>query len=187
MRWTKNLLISLAFAQFAAGAAFADDKTPAPVSPQPETTTATYGAWTLQCERRQDVAKGQKICEIAESVVPQNQQRAIARISLGHPIGADKTGVRITAIFPPNIYIPVAPGIKAKDGDTALPLVWKRCFPGGCFADGMMPPDVLKVWRAIEADTGRLTFTEATGRNLAVQFSLRGLAQALDALDKVKP
>jgi invasion protein IalB len=186
VRWTKNLLMSLAFAQFVAGAAFADDKKPAPVSAQPETTTATYGAWTLRCERRPDVAKGQKICEIAESVVPQKQQNAIARISLGHPLGADKTQVRITAIFPPNIYIPVAPGIKAKEGDTAIPLAWKRCFPGGCFADGTMPPEVLKAWRAIEADTGRLTFTEATGRNLAIQFSLRGFAQALDALEKAK-
>lgn len=186
MRPIRTLLISLALAQFAAGAAFADDKKPAPVSSQPETTTATFGAWTLQCERRADVANGQKICEIAESVVPQNQQNAIARISVAHPLGADKKQLRITAIFPANIYIPVAPGIKAKDGDPGIPLVWKRCFPGGCFADGTMSGEALRTWRAIEADTGRLTFTEAAGRNLAIQFSLRGFAQALDALEKAK-
>ncbi len=186
MRPIRTLLISFALAQFAAGVAFADDKKPAPVGSQPETTTATYGAWTLQCERRPDVAKGEKICEISELVVPQNQQNAIARISVGHPIGPDKKQLRITAILPPNIYIPVAPGIKAKDGDTGVPLAWKRCFPGGCFADGTLPPEALRIWRAIEADTGRLTFTEATGRNLAIQFSLRGFAQALDALEKAK-
>ncbi len=186
MRRFGTLLISFALVQFVASAGFAQDKKPPPVSSQPETTTATYGAWTLQCERRADVAKGEKICEIEELVIPQNQQSPIARIGIGHPMGTDKKQYRITAIFPPNVYIPVAPGIKAKDGDPTIALVWKRCFPGGCFADTTVSPESLKSWRAIEADTGRLTFTEAAGRNLAIQFSLRGFAQALEALEKAK-
>ena len=60
MRRFGTLLISFALVQFVASAGFAQDKKP-PVSSQPETTTATYGAWTLQCERRADVAKGEKI------------------------------------------------------------------------------------------------------------------------------
>lgn len=183
----KIVLSGLVLAQAFVGMSLAEDKKAPPVSSQPETTTATYGAWTLQCGRRADVANGQKICEIAESVVPRDQQNPIARIGIGHPVGAAKGDLRITAIFPPNIYIPVAPAIKAKDNDQGLSLVWQRCFAGGCFAEGVLTPAQIKIWRAIEADTGRLAFTEAVGRKLAIQFSLRGFSQALDALDKIKP
>lgn len=183
----KLILAGFVAAQAFAGASFADDKKPPPpVGSQPETTTATYGAWTLQCQRRDNIANGQKICEIAESVVPKDQQNPIARIGIGYPAGSNKARLRITAVFPPNVYIPVAPGIKAKDDDHGIPLVWQRCFAGGCFADAEMTPEEVKVWRAIEADTGRLTFTEAVGRKLAIQFSLRGFSEALDALNKVK-
>lgn len=182
----KAALVGLVLAQAFVGASLAEDKKPAPVGSQPETTTATYGAWTLQCERRADVANGQKICEIAESVVPKDQQNPIARIGIGHPLGAAKGELRITAILPPNIYIPVVPTIKAKDGDPGLTLVWQRCFAGGCFAEATLTPGQIKIWRSMEADTGRLAFTEAVGRKLAIQFSLRGFAQALDAFDKVK-
>jgi invasion protein IalB len=168
------------------GSSFADDKKQPPVSSQPETTTATYGAWTLQCQRRADVANGQKICEIAESVVPQNQQNPIARIGIGRPPGPNKAQLRITAILPPNVYIPTAPTIKAKDDDRGIPLVWQRCFAGGCFADAVMTAEEVRVWRAIEADTGRLTFTGGSGRILAIQFSLRGFSQAMDALDRAR-
>lgn len=182
----KAISVILVLVQAFAGASLAEDKKPAPVSSQPETTTATYGAWTLQCERRAEVANGQKICEIAESVVPKDQQNPIARIDIGHPPGAPKGQLRITAIFPPNIYIPVVPTIKAKDGDLGLNLVWQRCFSGGCFAEGMLTSEQIKIWRSMNADSGRLAFTEAVGRKLAIQFSLRGFAQALDAFDKVK-
>ncbi len=182
----RSISILLALAQLAAGASFAEDKKPVPVGSQPETTTATYGAWTLQCERRKDVANGQKICEIEESVVPQNQQNPIARIGIGYPVGAERAQLRVTAILPPNIYIPTMPVIKAKDDDPGVKLVWRRCFAGGCFADATLTPAAIKIWRSTEADTGRVAFTEAVGRNLAIQFSLRGFAQALDALNKVK-
>jgi len=182
----KMIFASLVAAQAFVGASFAEDQKPPAVNSQPETTTATYGAWTLQCERRADIANGQKVCEITESVVPKNQQNPIARIGIGYPIGPANPHLRVTAIFPPNIYIPTAPAIKAKDDDKGIALIWQRCFAGGCFADADMDSGEIKVWRAIEADTGRLTFTEAVGRNLAIQFSLRGFSQALDALNKIK-
>ena len=184
MRRFGTLLISFALVQFVASAGFAQDKKP-PVSSQPETTTATYGAWTLQCERRADVAKGEKICEIEESVIPQNQQSPIARIGIGHPMGTDKKQYRITAIFPPNVYIQCA-GIKAKDRRSDHRARLEALLPRWLLCRYDRSPESLKSWRAIEADTGRLTFTEAAGRNLAIQFSLRGFAQALEALEKAK-
>lgn len=176
------ILIFLALASLAS-VARAEDKKPAPpVSSQPETTTASFGAWTLRCQ----TAKDQKVCEIDEAVAPQNQQTTIARIGLAHPLGADKAQLRITVAVPPVIFIPTAPSIKAKPDEPGVALVWKQCFGGGCFAEAIMTPAEIKVWRAVEADTGRIMFSATPTRNLAVQFSMRGFAQALDALDKVK-
>jgi hypothetical protein len=49
-----------------------------------------------------------------------------------------------------------------------------------------MTPTEIKIWRAVEADTGRINFSATPTRNLAVQFSMRGFAQALGALEKAK-
>lgn len=183
------ILIFSALASLGAGLARAEDnKAPPPVSSQPEMTTASFGAWTLRCQRTQETA--QKICEIDEAVAPQNapqnQQGTIARIVIAHPIGADKAQLRITVAVPPVIFIPTAPSITAKQGEPGIALTWKQCFGGGCFADATMTPAEIRVWRAVEADTGRINFSATPTRNLAVQFSMRGFAQALEALDKVK-
>lgn len=177
------ILIFLTLASLA-GLARAEDKKPAPAAPvssQPETTTASFGAWTLRCQ----TAKDQKVCEIDEAVAPQNQQNTIARIGLAHPL-ADRAQLRITVAVPPIIFIPTAPSIKAKPDEPGVALTWKQCFGGGCFAEAIMTPAEIKVWRAVEADTGRIMFSATPTRNLAVQFSMRGFAQALDALNKVK-
>ncbi len=121
----RTISILFALTQFVGGAAFAQaNSKPAPIGSQPETTTATFGAWTLRCERRADVAKGQKLCEVEESVVPKDQQNPIAHIGIVHPLNTEKGVLRVNVIFPPNIFIPTAPAIRAKDGDPGVPLVW---------------------------------------------------------------
>lgn len=192
MHRLRAISILFALAPLFAGVAAADEKKPAaskpaPVSNQPETTTATFGQWTLRCVRRADVNNNQKICEIDAAVAPQNQPNTIFRIGVAHPLGEDKAQLRITVAVPPIVFIPTAPVIKAKPDEPGVPLTWRQCFGGACFAEAVVPPAEIEVWRAVEADTGRIQFSPMPNRNIAVQFSLRGFAQALDALDKVKP
>ena len=66
---------------------------------------------------------------------------------------------------------------------SALDLPWRRCLPGGCFADALAADDVLKRWRGL-TEPGRIVLKSASGREVALPLSFRGLAPALDALAK---
>ena len=127
MHRLRAISILFALAPLFAGVAAADEKKPAaskpaPVSNQPETTTATFGQWTLRCVRRADVNNNQKICEIDAAVAPQNQPNTVFRIGVAHPLGEDKAQLRITVAVPPIVFIPTAPVIKAKPDEPGVHL-----------------------------------------------------------------
>jgi invasion protein IalB len=158
---------------------------PAPVSSEPETTTASYGAWVLRCQRRSEAGAEGRFCEVDQSIVPQGQQNPIAQIGIGRP--SPKEDLRITAVLPANVAFPSTPKISNGEKDVGIELVWRRCIQGGCVADNVVKDDTLRNWRAETAEeTGHLVFVEASGRTVNIQFSFRGLAQAMDAFAKEK-
>jgi invasion protein IalB len=192
LRFTRSCLIGLAVAAMSTAAAFAQ-KTPAPqqhtapvqAATEPETTTATYGAWVLRCQRRQDGGTETRICEVDQGIVPQGQQNPVAQIGIGRPSAKDE--LHLTAVMPTNVTFPSTPKISAGEKDQGVELVWRRCLPGACVADAVLKEDTLRAWRGETADNaGHLVFTDAAGRPVNVQFSLRGFAQAMDALAKEK-
>jgi invasion protein IalB len=182
-------LIAAGLAAVAAGPSLAQTKAPAnsaaqspPVSSVPETTTATYGAWTLRCSYRQAGDATARFCEVEQAVVPQGQQNPIAQIGVGRLSPKDE--MRLTVVLPTNITFRYAPRVTSQDKDPGVQLTWERCLPGGCIADAVAKGDVLRAWHSIAADTGRLLFTNANGQNVAIEFSFRGFAQAMDAFAK---
>jgi invasion protein IalB len=183
----RNLLLAAGFLGLATGHVLAQANPPKPVQPQPvssvpETTTATYGAWTLRCTHRTAGGTVLHFCEVEQAVVPQGQQNPIAQIGVGRL--SPKDVMRLTVVLPTNITFRVAPRITAQDKDPGLQLTWQRCLPGGCVADAVVGSEVLRTWHAIEADTGRLLFTNAAGQKIAVEFTFRGFGQAMDAFAK---
>lgn len=183
------LLVAVSLTAIAAAQCLAQTKPPAkpaaqpePVSSEPETTTATYGVWTLRCTHRREGDTTQRICEVEQSVVPQGQQNPIAQIGFGRL--SPKDDMHITVILPTNITFQTAPRVTAEDKDPGVELTWRRCVPGGCVADAVMKEDTLRAWHSVAADTGRLLFVNATGQNVAVEFSFRGFGQAMDAFAK---
>jgi invasion protein IalB len=70
----RTLLVAVTLMAIAVGQSFAQTNPavePQPVDSEPETTTATYGAWTLRCTHRQVAGTNQRFCEVDQSVVPQ--------------------------------------------------------------------------------------------------------------------
>jgi len=154
--------------------------TAAKVSAEPNTTIASYGDWVLRCQRVDTAGKTARVCEVAETIQVQGQaapiaQLAIGRLSPGEPL-------RITIVVPPAVTFPSSVRVDAKNG-APLNLEWRRCLPGGCFADAVLKDDVLARWRSL-SDAGQLTFKDAAGQDVTLPLSFRGLAQALDALAK---
>ncbi len=154
----------------------------APISPEPSSTTASFGDWTLRCQRIADAGKTVRICEVAQVLQAQGQQVPIAQIALGRLANGEP--VRVTAVMPVSISFPSSVQIAMGEKDAKpLELPWRRCLPTGCFAETAPGDDVLKQWRKA-SEPGRILFRDAAGRDLALPLSARGLDQALDALAK---
>lgn len=154
----------------------------APVSDEPAVTTASYGDWVMRCQRTGEGDKAVRVCETGQSIQVQGQAAPIAEIGIGRPSPGDP--MRITVVLPPNITLPSAVRVIADEKDeSAIELAWRRCLPGGCFADAKLEPETIKYWRGRSAP-GKLSFKDGAGRVLAISFSFRGLSQSLDALAK---
>jgi len=154
----------------------------APISTEPSSTTASFGDWTLRCQRIADAGKAMRICEVAQVLQAQGQQAPIAQIALGRLANGEP--VRVTAVMPVSVSFPSSVQIVMGEKDAKpLDLPWRRCLPTGCFAEAAPGDDVLKQWRKA-GEPGRILFKDAVGRDLALPLSARGLDQALDALAK---
>ena len=151
-----------------------------PVEAEPQSTSATFGDWVMRCNRMEVSGQAQRVCEVAQTIIIQGQQAPIAELAIGRIKKADP--LRVTVALPINVSFPSAPQVNL-DGQPSLELTWQRCLPSGCFADATPKDDVFRGWRSAKT-TGRIETKDAFGRNVVVTISFRGLAQALDALNK---
>ena len=156
---------------------FAQNKPPLPlpVDPEPNSSSASFGDWALRCQRLGNGAETQRVCEVAEQIRGQDQQNPVAELAIGRLKKTDP--LRLTVILPVNVTFSNPPTFSA-DGKVAEPLDlgWRKCLPGGCIADALLKEDVLRRWKT-QTSAGRITWTDATGRELAVALSSRGLTR----------
>ena len=152
------------------------------VSASPDRTTASYGDWTLRCERPAAPAGAARICEIAQSIQLQGQQAPIAQIAIGRVQKADP--LKATIVLPHNVTLLTQPGLSTEEKDIKpFEAVWQRCLPLGCLAELPLRDDVLKRIRS-RSEAGAIMFRDGAGRDVKLPFSTRGISQALDALAK---
>lgn len=175
-------LAALAFQSAAAQGAKQPVPAAAPVSADPASTSATFGDWVLRCQRVGEGDRTRKLCEVAQIVQLPNQSAPVAEVALGRPPG--EPALHLTAVLPANVSFPSSVQFASSDKvPRGTDLQWRRCLPGGCFADTVASDDSVKAWRT-STDAGRLTFKDAGGHDVALPISFRGLAQALDAFAK---
>ncbi len=188
---TVSALLSAVAAFSLAGSAAAQTRPPAPpsqpappsaapVGAEPQQTTAVYGDWALRCVRQGEGAQARRSCEVSQSLQAQGQAQALAQIAIGRPEPGQP--MRFVALLPPNVAFPSSVRVGLDEADQQpVELIWRRCLPGACVADVETTQAMLTKLRS-RNEGGRLTFREAAGRDVALPISLRGLAQALDAL-----
>jgi invasion protein IalB len=154
------------------------------VTAEPENTTATFGDWTLRCQRVGEGAQSKRTCEVVQILRTQGQQGqqvTFAQIALGHPSAGQP--MRLVVMLPVSVSFPSVANIATDEKDSGTDLAWSRCVPNSCFAESQVKDDMLLRWRAF-GELGRLTFKDAAGREIRTAVSYRGVAQALDALVK---
>ncbi|WP_370677324.1 invasion associated locus B family protein [Pleomorphomonas sp. PLEO] len=160
----------------------ADQAKALPVGAEPGSTTATYGDWTLRCQRIGEDAKAGKVCEVVQMTQMESQRAPTTQIAIGRLPNDD--GLHLTAALPVNLSFPSEikvsmPGAKP----ITLTPELRRCLPVACFADMELKADQLKMLLAAET-SGTLSFRDANGQTIAVPISPRGLPQAVAALQK---
>ena len=152
-----------------------------PVGAEPSSTSATFGDWVTRCSRESADAKV-NVCETVQTLVPQGQSNPIAQIALGRL--SPKAPLRLTIILPVNIAFEKQAQMQVEEQPaSAVSLTWRRCAPGGCYADLEIKPETINLWRAA-AKAGQISFRNAANQDVVMPFSFRGLGQALDALPK---
>ena len=137
----------LALAQAAKPAAPAapakpDAQAAPPVDTEPQTTSATFGDWTLRCQKLPPGGDTARVCEVAQTIQGQGQAGPVAEIALGRLKKTDP--VRVTLVLPVNVIFPSSPTIAETKDAAPLELAWRKCLPGGCFSDAAVKDEVLK-------------------------------------------
>ncbi len=155
---------------------------PPPVDSEPQNTSATYGDWLERCQKLPAGSEVARACEVAQSIQVQGQNGPVAEVAVGRIKKGDP--MHLTLVLPVNVLFPSAPKLVVDGAEQdGLELAWKRCVPGGCFADAVFKDDQMKRWKA-SAVAGKILSKDSTGRDIAIAVSFRGFAQALDALAK---
>ena len=157
------------------------DATSVPVPSEPRETSATFGDWVARCERVNSGATKKLVCEAAQAIEIKGQTAPIAQIAFGHAEGGS---IGATVLLPNNISFDKSPtlGVEGDDANQ-IKLVFMRCTAAGCFAEAKVEAATLTAYRGSDKP-GKLVFTDAGERLVKLPFSFRGLAQALDELNK---
>lgn len=157
--------------------------TPAVSTGLPDRTTASFGDWTLRCERRRDGSTPAKLCELSQSIQRAGDSAPLAQVAIGRLSASEP--LRLTLVLPFNVALTSAPKVsaEAKDAFPVQQTAWQRCVPGGCLASVTMGDDVVKKVRTA-GDAARMEYRDAGDREVTLGFSLRGLPEALDALSR---
>jgi invasion protein IalB len=149
-------------------------------SEAPQRTTATYEDWVMQCET-QVGSPPQKMCQIIQQTLVQGKNAPFSLVIIPHP--AKGQPVKLVVEVPTNVSFANNVRLRSDDADAGIAAPFARCLPAGCFAEFDLKDDVLRKYRAT-ASVGKLSFADAAGHEIDVPLSLKGFAQAYDALLK---
>jgi invasion protein IalB len=153
---------------------------PAPVSNDPQMTTASFGDWIERCQRVNVSGESRRLCEVSLTVTAQGQSQPLAVLAVGRVKKSDP--LRVTLVLPVNVSFPSAPKIDIGDAGDPLELAWKQCLAAGCFAEAPFSGETQHAWR--EAKSAKVESKASNGQAFGFPISLRGLPQALDAMAK---
>jgi invasion protein IalB len=156
---------------------------PAAPSDVPQSTTATYADWVVQCLTRAATPqeKAEKLCEMAQVTQLQGKNVPFSRIAVERPTKEQPT--KLIVQVPVNASFATPVHVQTADADPGMTSPFARCVPGGCFAEFDLKEEALRKLRAANG-VGKLSFADAGGHDVAVPLSFNGFAQAYEALLK---
>lgn len=147
---------------------------------EPSATTATFGDWTVQCQRTNtDDAPGRSICEMVQTLNVRQSGQMIMRIAIGQLPNSDD----VTIVFQTRAGVmlrdPVTMASGKAPGSQTLTATYSRCMNGFCFADTILTPEmVAALGNATAEQVAILSYTGNTNQPIQIPLSLVGFAGA---------
>ena len=145
----------------------------------PDTTTETFGDWSIVCTRPGGDARS---CEVSTSIVLRNMAAPFARVAILR--GPKEETMRLLALVPVNVTTQTPLRVTIEGGKADLTLPFRTCTPGGCLADVELGKEALQILETPAKAPAQLTVVDASGKAATIGFSLRGLDEALGAFLK---
>lgn len=140
-----------------------------------------YGDWTLKC---QNGDQNTKLCELTQLVIEKEKRTPFAQIAIGRL--KPEQPLQITLVAPVNVTFASGARVATDEKDPhPVDLGWTRCLPGACYASAQLKDDILRIWTT-KTQPGRVLFLNGGGQVTIIPISFNGLAQAIDALGKLK-
>ena len=166
-------------------------QTPAPLPAQnpaqlsgqgagPQSTTATYEDWVLQCESRTAPVPA-KTCAMVQVAQVQGNNQPFSRVTLARPEKGQ--AVKLVVQVPVNVSFSGNLRILFGGADQGLTAQFAGCVPAGCFGEFALTEETIRKLRAASG-AGKLAFLDASGHDINVPLSFKGFAGAFDALAK---
>ena len=171
-RASLGLLVALGLAMMAAAA-------PASAQSQPTQNETTEDRliedWTLRCQPATESQP--RTCYMVQGAVAREGGQRLLQVAVGR-FGTERL---LGAIISVPIGVRLPPGISLWADDRKL---WKypfeRCTPGGCQVHTVLHEELLQSLKT--GLVGRVTFQDAAGQPITVDFSLKGFTAALSEL-----
>ncbi len=149
-------------------------------NPESQVTTTAFGDWELRCQRSNENTR--QNCEVSLTIQQKDQPAPVAKIALGRPV--PNAEIHLLVLLPNNVSFPSSVQLKSDDKDVwGIDIPWQRCIPGACFAETSLKDADLVRWKALDT-MGKITFKDAVGNEVGINFSFHGLTQALEALGR---
>jgi invasion protein IalB len=146
----------------------------------PQSTTATYGDWVLQCVTRAGPPR-ETVCDMAQVTQIQGKNIPFSRVAVAHPEKGQP--VKLIVQVPVNASFAADVRLQPADNEAALQAPFQNCTPNGCFAQFELKDEAMRKLRSATS-AGKLSFADAGGHDVAVPVSFNGFGQAFDALVK---
>ncbi len=153
----------------------------APADQTPQRTTASYGDWVVRCETTPGPPL-QKNCDMEQLAQVQGQAQPISRVAI--PLPPKGEGPKLFVQLPINVSFAAPLKITTDAKDAGISTPFRRCVPAGCFAEVELKDDLQKKFRAASTEPGKIVFKDAADRDVTIPLSLKGFAQAFEALLK---
>ncbi len=146
----------------------------------PDATSETFGDWAVVCGTPPG-GSSERLCEVDATLTVRGQPGPVAKIAFARP--AKDKPTQLLALVPVNVSFRRGVRIDIEPGKSGVDLPFKSCVPAACIAGIELSKDQLQAFRSPQ-QAGQISFDDAAGKPASLQFSYKGLDQALNSFFK---